>query len=98
ASRDEISALLRSTVQNNPKLLDTFMAWEPNAFDTDAAFAGQPGKGYGPDGRYLPWWYRGADGKPIVEAMADSIDSEKLLPTGVRENEFYACPKENKRP
>ncbi|HCF3107464.1 TPA: methyl-accepting chemotaxis protein, partial [Pseudomonas aeruginosa] len=31
ASRDEISALLRSTVQNNPKLLDTFMAWEPNA-------------------------------------------------------------------
>ncbi len=57
ASRDEISALLRSTVQNNPKLLDTFMAWEPNAFDIDAAFAGQPGKGYGPDGRYLPWWY-----------------------------------------
>ncbi|WP_205586240.1 cache domain-containing protein, partial [Pseudomonas aeruginosa] len=53
---------------------------------------------YGPAGRYLPWWYRGADGKPIVEAMADSIDSEKLLPTGVRENEFYACPKENKRP
>ena len=50
------------------------------------------------DGRYLPWWYRGADGKPIVEAMTDSIDSEKLLPTGVRENEFYACPKENKRP
>ena len=47
ASRDEISALLRSTVQNNPKLLDTFMAWEANAFDTDAAFAGQPGKGYG---------------------------------------------------
>lgn len=52
ASRDEISALLRSTVQNNPKLLDTFMAWEANAFDTDAAFAGQPGKGYG--GRSLP--------------------------------------------
>ncbi|MDF5819038.1 methyl-accepting chemotaxis protein [Pseudomonas aeruginosa] len=86
ASRDEISALLRSTVQNNPELLDTFMAWEANAFDTDAAFAGQPGKGYGPDGRYLPWWYRGADGKPIVEAMADSIDSEKLLPhRGARE-------------
>ncbi|MDO1999675.1 hypothetical protein Q2395_26380, partial [Escherichia coli] len=82
ASRDEISALLRTTVQNNPKLLDPFMAWEANAFDTDAAFAGRPGKGYGPDGRYLPWWYRGADGKPIVEAMTDSIDSEKLLPIG----------------
>ncbi len=95
-SRDEMSGLLRQTVEQNPKLLDAFAGWEPNAFaGNDSDHAGQPG--YGADGRFMPWWYR-KDGGLTVEAMGDTLESQKIQPTGVREGEYYLCPKEKRQP
>ncbi|KAF1057025.1 MAG: Methyl-accepting chemotaxis protein McpU [Delftia tsuruhatensis] len=98
-SRDEMSNLLRQTVQQNPRLLDTFAGWEPNAFaGQDSLYAGRSAQGYDSSGRFMPWWYRKADGSLTVEAMGDTLESQKMLPTGVREGEYYLCPKETLKP
>ncbi|WP_090261618.1 methyl-accepting chemotaxis protein [Pseudomonas panipatensis] len=98
-SRGEMSNLLRQTVAQNPKLLDAFAGWEPNAFaGQDSLYAGQASQGYDASGRFMPWWYRKADGSLTVEAMGNTLESQKLLPTGVREGEYYLCPKEKLKP
>ncbi|MBT8768834.1 methyl-accepting chemotaxis protein [Metapseudomonas boanensis] len=97
--RDEMSRLLRQTVVLNPKLLDTFAAWEPDAFaGSDAEYVGREADGYSASGRFMPWWYRKADGSLTVEPMGATLESEKQLATGVREGEYYLCPKEGLRP
>ncbi|MHB9797125.1 methyl-accepting chemotaxis protein [Pseudomonas sp. MT3] len=95
--RAEMSSLLRQTVEQNPKLLDAFAGWEPDAFaGNDSEHAGQPG--YDASGRFMPWWYRKSDGSLTVEAMGDTLESQKMQPTGVREGEYYLCPKEKRQP
>lgn len=97
-SREELSNLVRQTVVQNPKLLDAFIGWEKNAFDNnDDLYAGQTENGYDASGRFMPWWYRKADGSLMVEALGPNIEGEKLLPTGVREGEYYLCTKERKQ-
>jgi methyl-accepting chemotaxis protein len=97
--REEMSQLLRATVTDNPKLLDAFAAWEPNAFaGSDSDYAGRSAEGFSQDGRFMPWWYRKADGSLTVEPMGDTLESEKKLATGIREGEYYLCPKETRRP
>ena len=96
-SREELSALVRATTEQNPKLLGTYIGWEANAFDaSDDLYAGETGNGYDGSGRFLPWWYRNADGSLGVDALG-TMESETLLPTGVREGEYYLCAKERKR-
>ncbi|MBM7060155.1 methyl-accepting chemotaxis protein [Pseudomonas sp. UL073] len=96
ASRGEISNLLQQTLAANSKLLDAYVAWEPNAFaGTDADHIGQPG--HDAQGRFMPWWHRNDAGTPVVEPLGETLESEKLLPTGVREGEYYLCPKQQKR-
>ena len=81
------------------ELLDAFAGWEPGAFaGPDSLYAGQTGAGYDASGRFMPWWYRKADGSLTVEAMGDTLESQKVLPTGVREGEYYLCPKERHKP
>ncbi|MCP8463184.1 methyl-accepting chemotaxis protein [Pseudomonas sp. ZM23] len=97
-TRAEMSNLLRVTVEQNPKLLDAFAGWEPDAFaGRDSEFAGHTGEGYDASGRFMPWWYR-KDGSLTVEAMGDTLESQKMQPTGVREGEYYLCPKEKLQP
>ncbi|MEP9317257.1 methyl-accepting chemotaxis protein [Pseudomonas sp. LABIM340] len=94
--RAGMSNLLRQTVAQNPKLLDAFAGWEPNAFaGNDSQYSGLPG--YDASGRFMPWWYR-KDGGLTVEAMGDTLESQKMQPTGVREGEYYLCPKEKHQP
>jgi methyl-accepting chemotaxis protein len=96
-SREELSALVRATTEQNPKLLGTYIGWEANAFDaSDDLYAGETGNGYDGSGRFLPLWYRNADGSLGVDALG-TMESETLLPTGVREGEYYLCAKERKR-
>ena len=96
-SREELSALVRATTEQNPKLLGTYIGWEANAFDaSDDLYAGETANGYDGSGRFLPWWYRNADGSLGVDALG-TMESETLLPTGVREGEYYLCAKERKR-
>ena len=97
-TREELSALLRQTTERNPKLLGSYLGWEPNAFDaSDDIYAGTQGDGYDGSGRFVPYWYRNADGSLGLDPLY-GFDSEKLLPTQVREGEYYLCPKETGQP
>ena len=98
-SREELSSLLVSYLQDNPDLLDFFIGWEPNAFDQDDAnYAGREAEGYDQTGRFMPWWYREGGAFKVLPLTAEQMESEKRLPTGVREGEYYLCPKQSKQP
>ena len=98
ASREELANLVHETTAQNPKLLGSYIGWEPNAFDgNDDVYAGPKDNGYDGTGRFIPWWFRNADGSLGIDSLG-SLESETLLPTGVREGEYYLCPKERKRP
>ncbi|MHC5350559.1 methyl-accepting chemotaxis protein [Metapseudomonas furukawaii] len=98
-SREHLNNLVRRTLEQNPKLLDAFIGWEPNAFDrSDALYAGQSQSGHDENGRFMPWWYRTPDGGSKLELLGPTIESVKPLPTGVREGEYYLCPKETGKP
>ena len=97
-SREELASLVHETTAQNPKLLGSYIGWEPNAFDaSDDLYAGKKEDGYDGTGRFLPWWFRNADGSLGIDAIG-SMESEELLPTGVRAGEYYLCAKERKRP
>ncbi|QJQ95491.1 MULTISPECIES: methyl-accepting chemotaxis protein [Halomonadaceae] len=93
-SRRELSNLVRNTVAENPSLLDAFIGWEPNAFGHDALFAGLESEGYDDTGRFMPWWYRTEQGAIEVLPLGDTMESETLQPSGIREGEYYLCPRE----
>ncbi len=96
--REQLIALLKQTIVDNPLLLGGYIAWEPNALDhSDASFTGTAIKGIDPaTGRFQPWWYRNTDGTLGVEALID-LSNNTLLSTGVRASEYYLCSKESKR-
>ena len=98
-SRDELSALISVYLDKNPELIDLYIGWEPNAFDQDDdLYAGQEANGYDATGRFMPWWYRDGGQLKVAPLTAVQMESEKLLPTGVREGEYYLCPKASKQP
>ena len=97
-TREELALLLRTTVEQNPELLGAYIGWEPNAFDaSDDLYANNPGNGYDATGRFIPYWYRNADGSLGLDPLY-GFESEKRLPTQVREGEYYLCPKETGKP
>ncbi|MCE7517660.1 methyl-accepting chemotaxis protein [Halomonas titanicae] len=93
-NRRELSNLVRQTVADNPTLLDAFIGWEPNAFGDDARYAGDERYGHDGSGRFMPWWYRTEDETLEVLPLGDTMESEERLPSGVREGEYYLCPRE----
>ncbi|SIR96758.1 methyl-accepting chemotaxis protein [Aquipseudomonas alcaligenes] len=98
-SRDELSNLVSVYLDKNPELIDLYIGWEPNAFDQDDdLYAGQEANGYDTTGRFMPWWYRDAGQLKVAPLTAAQMESEKILPTGVREGEYYLCPKATKQP
>lgn len=97
-SRRQLSNLVRQTVADNPNLLDAFIGWEPNAFGDDARYIGDERYGHDGSGRFMPWWYRTADGSLEVLPLGDTLESETRLASGVREGEYYLCPRETLAP
>ncbi|SIQ15759.1 methyl-accepting chemotaxis protein [Aquipseudomonas alcaligenes] len=98
-SRDELSNLVSVYLDKNPELIDLYIGWEPNAFDQDDdLYAGQEANGYDTTGRFMPWWYRDGGQLKVAPLTAAQMESEKVLPTGVREGEYYLCPKATKQP
>ncbi|MGM0543006.1 MAG: methyl-accepting chemotaxis protein [Pseudomonadota bacterium] len=96
-SREELSRLVRQTVVDNPDLLDAFIGWEPDAFDSDDLYTGLEDQGYGPDGRFMPWWYRTESGDIEVLALGSDMENQERDADGIRRGEYYLCPKETKR-
>jgi methyl-accepting chemotaxis protein len=61
ANRANADGILKRLLLDNPKLIGTWTAWEPNAFDgQDSEWKDKPI--HDGTGRYVPYWYRsGAD-------------------------------------
>jgi methyl-accepting chemotaxis protein len=97
-SREQLINLLRATVEQNPKILGSYIGWEHNALDhNDAAYAGANTVGADPaDGRFMPWWFRKTDGSLALEKLAN-LEDQKLLSTGIRSSEYYLCSRESKK-
>ncbi|WP_244890921.1 cache domain-containing protein, partial [Modicisalibacter xianhensis] len=95
--REEMSSLARQTVVENPDLLDAFIGWEPNAFGSDAVFAGKKDEGYDGSGRFMPWWYRTANGSIEVLPLGSGMESQERDALGIRKGEYYLCVKETLR-
>ncbi|MDM8553626.1 methyl-accepting chemotaxis protein [Desulfococcaceae bacterium HSG7] len=67
--RDAVNGLLKIILAKNPQFVGVYTAWEKNAFDSmDRGFLGD--EGHDETGRFIPYWYRNADGeikvKPLV--------------------------------
>ncbi|MDV9031408.1 methyl-accepting chemotaxis protein [Pseudomonas sp. RAC1] len=84
--RAYLSNLLKRTVEDNPSVLGAYLGWEPNALD-HADVNGE---------RFLPWWFRNADGSLGQDRLVD-VNDQTILATGVRASEYYLCPKETKK-
>jgi methyl-accepting chemotaxis protein len=82
-SRDQVTALMRSTLEDNPSMLGIWSCWEPNAIDgRDADFAGKGGNDA--HGRYANY----------VVRYQDSIRSEPLEGyDGASALDYYALPR-----
>ena len=96
--REHLINQLKRTVQANPSVLGAYLGWEPNALDhADARYVGSSLVGIdSATGRFLPWWFRNADGSLGQDKLAD-VDDRTVLATGVRASEYYLCPKESKK-
>ncbi|QXH35097.1 methyl-accepting chemotaxis protein [Pseudomonas muyukensis] len=96
--REHLINQLKRTVQANPSVLGAYLGWEPNALDhADARYVGSNLVGIdSATGRFLPWWFRNADGSLGQDKLAD-VDDRTVLATGVRASEYYLCPKESKK-
>ncbi|WP_445158761.1 methyl-accepting chemotaxis protein [Halomonas sp. E14] len=98
-SRRELSNLVRDMVVQHPSLLDAYIGWEPDAFGQDALYADLgEADGYDGTGRFMPWWYRTEAGSVEVLPLGDDMESTALIGSGVRQGEYYLCPRETLAP
>ncbi|URM26345.1 methyl-accepting chemotaxis protein [Pseudomonas frederiksbergensis] len=96
-SREQLSNLARDTLIANPNAFSVYIVWEPNAFgSSDVRYTGNGSDGYDGTGRFMPAWYRDKE-QDIIVQPAPTVESQNLLPTGVREGEYYLCVKETKK-
>jgi len=96
-SRDELSNVVRQTVIGNPDLLDAFIGWEPNAFGHDALYTGREDQGYGPDGRFMPWWYRTQDGDLKVLPLGSDMENRRATIRGFARGNITSVPRSRSR-
>nr|WP_248764725.1 methyl-accepting chemotaxis protein [Pseudomonas protegens] len=98
-SREQLIALIKENVTQNPKILGAYIGWEPGAIDhNDAAYVGTSVVGIdAANGRFLPWWFRNEDGSLGLDKLAD-VNDRTLLSTGVRTSEYYLCSQDSLKP
>jgi methyl-accepting chemotaxis protein len=69
-SREDVNGMLKQVIVNNPQFVGIGNLWEVNALDGhDAANAGTAGSDQ--NGRFLPYWSRDANGKPLLDLLVD---------------------------
>ncbi|BDX19249.1 chemotaxis transducer [Halopseudomonas aestusnigri] len=96
--REEMTRVIRMTLEQSPQLWDAYVGWEPNSLDNlDSFFEGVETDGYNGTGRYMPMWFRNEDGSLSLEALGD-MENETILENGVRTGEYYLCPRETLKP
>ncbi len=75
-SRDELSAILKKALEDNPVIKNTYTSWKPGAFDSET------------DGKYGNWfWYWWTrEGDKIVRVTENSDFATDST------YDYYACP------
>jgi len=69
ADRRAMNEIMRNTLEQSPRLLGVWTAWEPNALDgRDSEFIRQ--SGHDDSGRFVPYWYR-VGGQVSLEPLLD---------------------------
>ena len=87
-TRDQVNAMLRQVLAENPDFLGTYTLWEPNAFDgLDEDYVNAPA--HDETGRFIPYWYRDDDGDIQVDALLD-YETEGI-------GDWYLLPKRTKQ-
>ncbi len=83
SDREEVLGILKNLLIENPNLLGTYVAYEPNAFDgRDAEFVNA--SGHDSTGRFVPYWNK----------MTGTIVLDPLL--HYEHSDYYQLPKETK--
>lgn len=86
--REEVNSILKTVLNQNPKLLGTYTAWEPDAFDgMDRGYKNDTG--HDGTGRFVPYWSRSPDGTVAVEALV-AYETEG-------DGDYYQIPKKTQR-
>ncbi len=91
ATRENISAILKGVLKENPSFLGTYTLWEPNALDkNDSQYVNYgAAKGYDKTGRLVPYYYRNEDGTIGLDALVDYEISGN--------GDYYQIPKSTKQ-
>jgi PAS domain S-box-containing protein len=89
--RDQVNAMLRRALEDNPDFFGTYTLWEPNAFDgQDARYAGTPSNDE--TGRFIPYWHRGGSTAisldPLLYYETPGIGDYYLIPRRTRKESF----------
>ena len=93
--REVLNDILRNVLENNPKYLGTYSAWEPNALDgNDAQFSGKRESGQDDSGRFTPYWNRDPKGNIAVQVLVD-YESQDKYDNGIRKGGWYLSPRES---
>ena len=87
--RDIFNDILLKVLENNPKYLGAYSAWDPNALDgRDKEFAGDTKEGYDATGRFIPYWNRDEKGKIARQALVD-YENTAINTNGVGKGAWY---------
>ncbi len=66
--RENVMAILRIMLQENPQFAGVFTCWEADGFDNmDGGYAGE--EGHDESGRFAPYWTRHPDGGAAVDTL-----------------------------
>ncbi|WP_338111844.1 methyl-accepting chemotaxis protein [Rhodocyclus tenuis] len=93
--RNQLNAILKYVLENNPEFNGTYSCWEPNALDgRDSDFrTGEQGNNK-QTGRFTPYWNRGEGGKIAVQPLVE-YDTTDKHPNGILKGGWYIGPREN---
>lgn len=92
--RDQMNAILRSTLVRNETFMAVYSAWEPNALDElDDLYMDT--EGYDHTGRYIPYWSRDDKGTIALSPLRN-YDNADTYENAVRKGEYYLLPREQK--
>ncbi|WP_163833509.1 methyl-accepting chemotaxis protein [Spartinivicinus ruber] len=97
-SREHVSSMLKGITEYNPDFLGAYTGWEPNQFDNkDTDFkTNELAHSQKDTGQFAPYWNRNAAGNLASRPLGSFYNTTKQ-PNGVRQSEWYLCPKDQKR-
>ncbi|WP_209423363.1 methyl-accepting chemotaxis protein [Melaminivora jejuensis] len=82
-------AILRTALEQAPRLNGTWSGWEPDAFDgDDAAFAGAPH--HDATGRYLPYFSRNGANGSVTQALMEGYEQPGV-------GDYYLKPRASRK-